>query len=185
MNDIGRRTMLRGAAGIACSPLLIRTAAAAVLAPATPVPGNGDFNFLAGEWKIANRQRQADRSWKEFAGAATVHSVLGGLGSIEQLRIPANTFLGMGIRLFDVEKKMWADHWVAANAGVVNLPMMGSFRNGVGTFIAEDDEDKGQNKSRGVWDRITPTSCRWFQSSTIDGGKTWDDTWFMAWTRVT
>jgi hypothetical protein len=37
---------------------------------------------------------------------------------------------------------------------------------------------------RGVWDRITPSSCRWFQSDTKDGGTTWDDTWFMAWTRV-
>lgn len=177
--DIARRTLLQGAAGVATLPLLSSAATA------KPTLGNGDFNFLAGEWKIANRQRQADGSWKEFPGAATVHTVLGGLGSIEQLRIPADKFLGMGIRVFDVEKKLWADHWVAAKFGVVNLPMMGSFKDGVGTFLAEDTIDgKTVVTGRGVWDRITPTSCRWFQSDTKDGGTTWDDTWFMAWTRV-
>jgi hypothetical protein len=186
MTDIARRTMLKGAAGIAFAPLLIQAAAAESAAPFLPVSGNGDFNFLTGEWKIANRQRQPDGKWKEFTGTATVYAVLGGLGSIEQLRIPATRFLGMGIRVFDIEKQLWADHWVAANAGVVNLPMMGSFKGGVGTFLAEDSIDgKTVIVGRGVWDRITPTSCRWFQSDTKDGGKTWDDNWYMDWTRVT
>jgi hypothetical protein len=35
-----------------------------------------------------------------------------------------------------------------------------------------------------VWDRITPKSCRWFQGVSRDGGKSWDDGWFMDWTRV-
>ena len=180
---IARRTLLQGAAMLALTPVAARAAAAA---PTTaPMPGNGDFNFLAGEWTIANRQRQADGQWKEFAGAATVHTVLGGLGSVEQLRIPAHRFLGMGLRVYDIEKKLWADHWVAANAGVVNAPMMGSFKDGVGTFLAEDMIDgKMVVTGRGVWDRITPTSCRWFQGESKDGGKTWDDSWFMDWTRV-
>lgn len=182
---IERRAVLTGIAGLTVAPWLIEAVQAAPLA-ATPVPGNGDFSFLTGEWKIANRQRKKDGSWATFDGAATVHSVLGGLGSIEQLRIPANRFLGMGIRVFDIERKLWADHWVAANAGVVNTPMMGSFKDGVGTFLAEDTVDgKTIVVGRGVWDRITPKSCRWFQSDTKDAGKTWDDTWFMDWTRVT
>lgn len=181
--DIRRRTILQGAAGLALGPLLAQAANAAPAA--TNVPGNGDFNFLSGEWKIANRQRKAEGpDWSEFAGAATVHTVLGGLGSIEQLRIPASSFMGMGIRLFDLEKRLWADHWVNAKVGVVNPPMMGSFRNGVGTFIADESDGGRPVKSRGVWDRITPNSCRWYQSTSIDGGKTWDDNWFMDWTRV-
>jgi hypothetical protein len=184
-SDIARRTLLLGAAGLAFSPIIAQAATAAAATPDARIPGNGEFNFLAGEWKIANRQRQADGRWKAFPGAATVHTVLGGLGSVEQLRIPPDKFLGMGLRVFDVEKKLWADHWVAARFGVVNLPMMGSFKDGVGTFLAEDMiEGKSVVTGRGVWDRITPTSCRWFQSSTNDGGKTWDDSWLMDWTRV-
>ncbi len=182
MNGIGRRTILQGAAGLTLTPLLMQSANAA---SSFVLPVHGDFGFLTGEWKIANRQHQPDGSWKEFSGAATVHMVLGGLGSIEELRIPATTYLGVGIRMFDVEKQLWADHWVSATAGVVNLPMMGSFKAGIGTFIADDDDGKGLNKSRGIWDRITRTSCRWYQSATKDGGKTWDDNWYMDWTRVT
>jgi hypothetical protein len=37
---------------------------------------------------------------------------------------------------------------------------------------------------RGVWDMITPTSCRLYQTVSKDGGKTWQDNWIMAWSRV-
>ena len=39
-------------------------------------------------------------------------------------------------------------------------------------------------KVRGVWDRITRTSCRWHQAVSRDGGNTWDVNWWMDWTRV-
>ena len=51
-------------------------------------------------------------------------------------------------------------------------------------MIAEDSDEKGSVLYRGVWDRITPNSCRWFQGGSRDGGKTWTDTWFMDWTRA-
>jgi hypothetical protein len=44
-----------------------------------------------------------------------VHGILAGVGSVEELRIPARNFSGMGLRLLDLEKKVWADHWVNAN----------------------------------------------------------------------
>jgi hypothetical protein len=37
---------------------------------------------------------------------------------------------------------------------------------------------------RGVWDQITPTSCRWLQASSKDGGASWQETWVMQWTRA-
>ena len=53
---------------------------------------------------------------------ATVVGILGGIASIEELRIPARGFSGMGLRLLDVEKKIWSDHWVNAKSGVVAVP---------------------------------------------------------------
>lgn len=154
--------------------------------PAKPGTGKpGDFDFLAGEWRIANRQRQAGGSWKEFAGAATVRSVLGGIASIEELRIPVGSPLGMGLRLLDLERHVWCDYWISAKSGALAVPgQEGSFVDGVGTFISRDEEDGKPVLWRGVWDRITPVSCRWFQGVSKDGGKTWDDSWFMDWTRV-
>lgn len=45
-----------------------------------------------------------------------------GIGSVEELRIPARNFSGMGLRLLDVERRLWADHWVNARSGVLTPP---------------------------------------------------------------
>jgi hypothetical protein len=143
-----------------------------------------DFDFLAGEWIISNRRLTQGDDWETFSGEATVYSVLDGLASIEELRLSPTTYMGMGVRVFDLARRVWADHWVGGSVGVVNPPMTGTFEDGVGTFLAEDVDDDGPYVARGVWDRITPTSCRWHQSSSRDGGETWEHNWFMDWTRA-
>ncbi len=72
-----------------------------------------------------------------------------------------------------------------AKSGVLTTPgLQGVFADGAGTFLA-DDTDNGQPiKVRGVWDRITKVSCRWHQAVSRDGGKTWDENWFMDWARA-
>lgn len=182
MTRIDRRTIIALGTGAFMSSLITTTASAAIDPSLVGKPG--DFDFLTGEWRIHNRFREGDK-WIEFPGEATVVAILGGIASIEELRIPARNFSGMGLRLLDVDKKIWSDHWVNAKSGVVGVPgQLGVFENGVGTFLSEGEGDKGPELYRGVWDRITPKSCRWFQGVSRDGGKTWDDGWFMDWTRV-
>lgn len=154
--------------------------------------GVGDFNFLAGHWKISHRKLKehwvGSDEWDVFEGEATCWSALGGIASIEELRIPSRGFSGLGIRLLDVGKRVWCDYWVSGRDGLlVPPPTTGVFENGVGTFIADDADDKSDTppmKSRGIWDRITPTSARWYQSFSRDGGATWEDDWLMDWVRV-
>lgn len=176
---MGRRTVLKGAAALAVARLALEGGAAKAAGRAA----TGDFDFLAGGWRIANRML-SNGAWIEFPGEATVQKVLAGNGSIEELRIPARNFSGLGIRLYDAAAGVWNDHWVNGQQRTVGTPQSGTFENGVGTFLS-DEEDNGQPiKARGVWDRITPTSCRWYQSSSRDGGATWNDNWYMDWTRV-
>ncbi len=149
----------------------------------------GDFNFLNGEWKIRNRRLKArwtsTPEWEEFEGAATCWSVLGGMASIEELRIPAHTFRGMGIRLLDLETKLWSDYWVSATNGRLMLPAaVGDFKDGAGVFTCEDVDEGRPILARGIWDRITPDGMRWWQTFSCDGGLTWEDNWFMEWTRA-
>jgi hypothetical protein len=161
--------------------------AASVSPAGNRTPGKpGDFNFLAGEWKISHRQLKADgTSWDEYEGEATCWTILGGVGSVEELRIPARGFCGMGLRLLDVQQHIWSDFWVNARSGVLTAPgMPGSFEEGAGIFIADDVDGDQPIKVRGVWDRITPTSCRWHQAISRDGGETWQENWFMDWVRV-
>lgn len=150
----------------------------------------GDFDFLAGTWTIRNRRLKTrwveSQEWLEFDGEATCHTVLGGLGSIEELRIPPDRPLGLGIRLLNTETGLWSDYWTMAGSGLVMPPpMTGRFVDGAGVFTATDDRDGDiAIHTRGVWDRITPTSCCWTQAFSRDGGATWEVNWAMEWTRV-
>jgi hypothetical protein len=155
--------------------------------PAAPTPGKpGDFDFLSGEWRIRHLWRPGpDAEWIEFEGEATCWSILGGVCSVEELRIPVRDFHGMGLRLLDVNKRVWSDHWVNAKTGVLAREgQTGSFENGVGIFIGDDTQHGKPIKAGGLWDRITRTSCRWRQVISRDGGRTWDHTWVMEWRRV-
>ena len=184
--EVLRRTVLQGAAGLAAMPALGELIGSTAAAPG-PTPGKpGDFNFLAGEWRISHRRRRAgEAGWDEFPGEATCWTILGGVGSVEELRIPARDFSGMGLRLLDLEKRVWNDFWVNGKSGVLAPPgLTGSFENGAGIFIADDMDGTQPIKVRGVWDRITPGSCRWHQAVSRDGGKTWEENWFMDWVRV-
>lgn len=187
-----QRRQLLGAGALAGVAALVPAAsaqvAAAAAAPAAKGSGKpGDFNFLAGEWKISNRRPRAGKpgEWDEFPGEATCWSILGGVGSIEELRIPARNFSGMGLRLLDVEAGVWSDFWVNARSGVLSTPgQTGNFENGAGVFTADDVDDGKPIKVRGVWDRITPNSCRWRQGVSRDNGQTWTEDWFMDWMRA-
>ncbi len=156
--------------------------------PTNPTPGKpGDFDFLAGEWRIRHRQLpHGATEWVKFDGEATCWTILGGVGSVEELRIPARNFSGMGLRMLDVEKRVWSDFWVNARSGVLLAPgQTGSFENGVGIFVSDDlDNDDKPIKAGGLWDQITPASCRWRQVISRDGGVTWDHTWIMQWRRA-
>lgn len=153
--------------------------------PSTPTRGRpGDFDFLSGEWRIRHRS-VVSGEWIAYEGEATVYPILAGVGSVEELRIPSRNFSGMGLRLLDVENGVWSDFWVNARSGVLTTPgQTGSFENGAGIFVADDVADGQAVKYAGVWDDITPTSCRWRQAASRDGGRTWDQSWIMQWTRV-
>lgn len=186
MDGLDRRAVVRAALTMAVAAGAPRAASAAAT-PVEPLGRPGDFNFLTGAWRIHNRMIRpgAKDEWIEFPGEATVWSILGGTVSIEELRIPARDFSGMGLRLLDAERRIWSDHWVNARSGVVSVPgQEGVFRDGVGTFGADDMDGDRPIKIRGVWDRITPVSCRWFQGVSRDGGRTWFDSWFMDWRRA-
>ena len=182
-SDMQRRMLLQVAAGMAAiGPLGLSSASAAPAMPAATGRA-GDFDFLTGEWKIGHRRLQ-DKQWDQFDGEATVVGLLGGIASVEELRIPSQNFSGMGMRLLDVERKSWADYWVNSKSGIMNPPSWGSFADGVGRWAAEEVEDGKPVIVRGVWDRVTPASCRWTQALSRDGGKTWEDNWIMHWRRV-
>jgi hypothetical protein len=191
MNDLSadsqRRQLLKSAAaGLAISVTGVSAASDGQAKKEAPYGKPDEFNFLAGEWKIQHRRLKPDtKEWDEFEGEATCWTILDGIGSVEELRIPARNFSGMGLRLLDAEKKIWSDFWVNAKSGMLTTPgMTGVFIDGAGVFTADNMDADKPIKVRGVWDNITPRSCRWYQALSYDNGKTWKENWFMQWTRT-
>ena len=192
--DKDRRTVL-GAGVMTVAATLLPATATAIARPASfdpvpplptrPTPGKpGDFAFLTGEWRIHNNSI-VNGAWLEYEGEATVHAILGGIGSVEELLIPARDFSGLGLRMLDVGRRQWSDHWVNAKSGVVTSPgQTGSFENGAGLFASTYEEQGRTMHSMGIWDRIGDGVCRWRQVYSADGGRTWEHDWVMHWRRV-
>lgn len=186
-NLLERRTILLTAAGLLLGGIGMEHVMAQEQAVETKHVGKpGDFEFLSGEWKIQNRRLKPETGeWDEFESEATCWSVLGGVGSIEELRIPARDFSGIGVRLLDVKQKIWSDHWVNGKSGVLTTPgQTGVFIDGVGAFMSDWMEGDKKMLAKGVWDQITPKSCRWYQAVSKDNGATWEENWIMQWERV-
>lgn len=193
MNHV-RRTLV-GAAGLGALAGAAHPATDDPLQPDTvpalpdaPPPGApGDFDFLDGHWRIRHRRLPPGAAeWDHFEGEATCRTLLGGIGSVEELRIPERGFSGMGLRLLDVQRRVWSDFWVNARSGVLTPPgQEGGFVGGAGLFWSDEVDEQGRTvRHLGVWDRITPTSCRWRQVSSSDGGRTWLHHWLMDWRRA-
>jgi hypothetical protein len=183
---MGAAALIGGAAIVGHASPKAEAAPVAVSPRRVPPGRRGEFDFLQGEWLIDNRKRRSGSDeWDRFPGEATVQTLLAGVVSVEELRIPARQFSGMGLRILDQEKNVWVDYWVNAKSGVLGAEgTAGGFENGIGSFISEDVDGETRVLVRGVWDRITPQSCRWSQSISRDGGQTWRDDWIMDWTRA-
>ena len=159
-----RRTLLVLGAALASESA---TAATSPPSPAASAPASrwrgkpGEFDWLSGEWRIANRRRLADGRWDETGGEANCFSILGGVVHIEELRILERQFSGMGLRTLDVQSGLWLDCWVNARSGVLGeAGLKGGFEAGVGIFESEEDQSGQRVRHRGQWDLITPRSCR-------------------------
>lgn len=178
-----RRDLLQLAAALSAAGTLGSQGAVAAARTPEPTGRSGDFEFLTGTWKIRNRRLVAG-AFDEFESEATVFSILGGLASVEELRIPARGFSGMGLRLLDVERRLWADFWVNSKSGILTTPpVWGSFVDGIGRWDQDDEADGAPIIVRGVWDQITPTACRWYQAVSRDDGQSWAENWVMHWAR--
>lgn len=185
---LSRRGAMQAVIGSALAHFFLSMKGSQVMADTRKGRGKqGDFGFLSGEWRIKNRRKKAGTDqWDEFEGEATVWGFLDGLGSLEELRIPARDFAGMGLRLLNIENGFWNDFWVNAKSPVLTTPgLEGEFKDGVGTFTAKEQEGQQVLLVRGIWDEITPDSCRWYQSVSKDEGQTWEDNWIMRWQRST
>jgi hypothetical protein len=78
---------------------------------------------------------------------------------------------------------MWSIYWADNVRFTLFPPVVGSFGDGVGEFFGDDDEGGRPVRVRFRWSDVTPTSVRWEQAFSQDGGQTWEANWVMNFSR--
>ena len=148
-----------------------------------------DFDFFMGSWTVHNRRLKerlkGSTSWDEFTGTVLARPIWGGKANTDEYEAdsPLGHIQGMTLRLYDPKSQQWSLYWANSANGILEKPMIGGFKNGLGEFY---DQEMFEGKSifaRYLWSGITPTSCRWEQAFSPDGGKTWETNWIMDFTR--
>ncbi|MGH9091916.1 MAG: hypothetical protein ACRDZR_11155 [Acidimicrobiales bacterium] len=147
-----------------------------------------DFDFLVGEWTVANRRRrkflQGCEEWDEFPAESTGIKLFDGAANIDWIAFPTLGSSGMTLRLFDPALKEWSLYWASSRDGILQPPVSGSFTGGVGKFYGDDAYDAKPIRVRYVWSDITARGARWEQAFSVDGEASWETNWVMTFDRL-
>jgi len=153
--------------------------------------GRVDFDFWMGNWTGHNRRLRerlkGSTEWEEFEGFSTVHEILRGLGNFDEVTFhrAGRQMRGVTLRLFDIETQLWRIYWAAENSpGILDVPMIGSFKDGRGEFYAQELFEGKPIFSRFIWTVLGENSARWEQAFSPDGGRTWETNWTADFTRI-
>lgn len=150
-----------------------------------------DFDFVLGDWNVRHR-RLKDRlvgstEWIEFTGQMSTQAVLGGYGNVEDnlLNLPEGPYRAIAIRSFNPQTMSWSIWWLDGRMpGQLDVPVVGNFVDGVGTFYADDTLRGNPIKVRFLWFAVTPDALRWEQAFSADNGDTWETNWIMEFSRI-
>jgi hypothetical protein len=150
-----------------------------------------DFDFLIGNWVVKHRKlkhRLANRDdWETFSGTCAMKTLLDGSANVDDnlLETPEGAYRAASLRAFDSATRKWSIWWLdSRHPSHLDVPVLGEFRNGVGTFFADDTWDGQPIRVRFIWFDITPNSARWQQAFSVDNGRTWETNWIMEFKRV-
>ena len=152
--------------------------------------GQRDFDFGIGLWKTHLRRLvkplTGSNTWVEYEGTSRVTKVLDGRASLVELKVrgPAGTLEGLSLRLYNPQSRQWSLNYANIASGVLTVPAIGEFKNGRGEFYNQDTLNGRSILVRFIISDITPTSVRYEQSYSDDGGKTWEVNWIAVDTRV-
>ena len=152
--------------------------------------GRHDFDFEIGTWKTHISRRQnpltGSTTWNEYDGTSVVSKIWNGRASLVELEVdgPAGHLEGIGVRLYNPETHQWSLNWANSAQGTLGVPTIGEFKDGRGEFFDQETLNGRAILVRNIWSDITPSSSKFEQAFSADGGKTWEDNWIATDTRV-
>lgn len=158
--------------------------------PPHPTSSPADFDFFAGAWHIAHRQLRQRLAgcteWLSFPGSCVTRPLLGGAGNVDDNVIdhPSGRYLAVTLRAFDPATQLWSIWWLDGRyPGRLDVPMTGRFEHGRGVFYADDTFNGAPIRVRFLW-QAHPSTPRWEQAFSADGGQSWETNWVMDFSRA-
>lgn len=149
------------------------------------------FDFQTGHWRVRHRRLKARLAscteWDEFGGTCEARPILDGFGNVEdnRLDLPGGAYRAVALRSFDPASRSWAIWWLDGRAPHnLDVPVIGRFEDGVGTFFADDVHDGQPIKLRFFWLGTDSDTPRWEQAMSADGGESWETNWTMDFERA-
>jgi hypothetical protein len=152
--------------------------------------GQHDFDFEIGTWKTQLRRLQrpltGSKTWVEYEGTSVVRKVLNGRANLVELKVdgPAGHLEGLSLRLYNPLSRQWSLNFANINDGTLSQPTIGEFKDERGEFYSQETYNGRAILVRFVITRISQDSCRFEQSFSDDGGKTWEVNWIAVDTRM-
>lgn len=157
---------------------------------APPRDGQHDFDFEIGTWRTHLRRLQnpltGSTKWVEYTGTTVVRKVWGGRANLVELTAegPAGRLEALSLRLYNPQSRQWSLNFANARSGTLGVPSIGEFRNGRGEFYSQEEFNGRTILVRFVISVAGPDSCRFEQSFSDDGGKSWEVNWIAVDTRA-
>lgn len=152
--------------------------------------GQHDFDFAIGTWntqlKRLVRPLSGSTTWVELKGTTVVRKVWDGRANLAELKVDTadGPLHVLSLRLYNPQSRQWSLNSANARTGTISVPTVGEFKNGRGEFYDQETVEGRSILVRNVWSDITADSCRFEQSFSDDGGKTWEVNWIAVDTRV-
>ena len=152
--------------------------------------GQHDFDFEIGTWKTRLSRLahplSGSTDWVRYEGTTVVRKVWSGRANLVELEVdgPAGHIEALSLRLYNPQSHQWSLNFSNSSGGTLAVPSIGEFRGRRGEFFNQDSLDGRAILVRFVISVITPDSCRFEQSFSADGGKTWEPNWIAIDTRV-
>lgn len=153
-------------------------------------PGNHDFDFELGSWKIHLKRLMhpltGSTTWIDFDGTSITRRVWEGRAQIEEFETDgaAGHIEGLTLRTYNPQAHQWNLYWANSKDGTVGIPTVGEFKDGVGEFYDQEPYNGRAVLCRFIWSRITSNSAHFEESFSDDGGKTWEIWWITDQARV-
>jgi hypothetical protein len=95
--------------------------------------------------------------------------------------LPGDPYRAVALRSFDPAAGEWSIWWLDGRyPRAIDVPVVGRFVDGVGTFYADDTLRGMPVKIRFLWLPDAPGGPAWEQAFSQDGGATWETNWTMA-----